>query len=492
MQIIYLLVMQILFGLAMFVMPNNLKSLNFMHIVFNVINSVFILYFVYMVIKNGSISEYNEILMIDSIGAIFLVLIAVTGFLTNVYSTSYLKWQLEQNKFTIKRIRHYYSLTYIFVFTMTLSCVVNNMALLWAAVEATTLASVFLVAINSDKKSTESGYKYIVLCSIGLAFALYATVLLYSSNYNHFSISGDAMLFSKLLENSSDLNKDALKLVFIFALIGYGTKAGLVPTHTWLPDAHAQGPAPTSSLLSGILLKCAMLALIRFYAIVGNAVGFEFVQNVMIISGILTLFVSGYFLIIQHDVKRMFAYHSIVHMGVIAVGLGVGSFFGVFAALFHCLAHSLTKALAFCVTGNIEKIYGTKDMFKMGGMIYIAPITTILFGISICSLVGVPGFAIFFSEFTIFKAAINTSQYFVVALFAIALLVIFIADFSHFFLSSFGKVVGEVKHNKEMTLIENLPLIILAILIVLFGIYNFSNFTHLLNESARIITGGKA
>lgn len=491
MQILHLLIIQVFCGILMFFMPNDLKKLNFMHIILNLINSIFILYFVYLVIKNGTISEFNEILAIDSIGAIFLILIAITGFFTNLYSTSYLKWQLEKGTFTIKRIRHYYSLSYIFVFTMTLSCVVNNMALLWAAVEATTLASVFLVAINNDKKSTESGYKYIVLCSIGLAFALFATVLLYSSSYHSFSLSSDAMLFSKLLDNASNLNKDALKLVFIFALIGYGTKAGLVPTHTWLPDVHAQGPAPTSSLLSGILLKCAMLALIRFYAIVGNAVGFDFVQDVMIISGILTLFVSGYFLITQHDVKRMFAYHSIVHMGVIAVGLGIGSFLGVFAALFHCLAHSFTKALAFCVTGNIERIYGTKDMFKMGGMVYIAPVTTVLFGISICSLVGVPGFAIFFSEFNIFKAGIMSGQYLSIVLFAIALLVIFIADFSHFFLSSFGKVVGEVKHNKEMTFIENLPLIALAILIILFGIYNFSSFTYLLDESARIITGGK-
>lgn len=217
------------------------------------------------------------------------------------------------------------------------------------------------------------------------------------------------MLYTNLLANAANLDTMALKLVFIFALIGFGTKAGLAPTHTWLPDVHAEGPAPTSALLSGVLLKCAMLGLIRYYAVVANGVGFDFVQTIMIVSATLTLFVSA-FLIRQHNVKRMFAYHSIAHMGVIAFGLGVGGAIGIFAALFHCAAHSFTKALAFCSTGNIAKIYGTKDMTKMGGMICIAP-TAVLFGIAICSLVGVPGFAIFVSEFLIFKAAAVDGQY---------------------------------------------------------------------------------
>lgn len=491
MQIIHLLIMQIAFSFLMFIMPKNFKLLSTAHIIFAAINSICILRFIALVINNGTIYEFNDILMIDSMGAIFLILVAITGFFTIMYSTTYFKWRLESGIFTVGKIKGYYALTYIFIFTMTLSCVVNNMALLWVAIEGTTLASVFLVAVNKDKDSTESAYKYIVLCSIGLAFALYATVLLYSSSYSHFSDSADAMLFTKLLENASNLDKEALKLVFVFALIGYGTKAGFVPTHTWLPDVYSQGPAVTSSLLSGILSKCSILALVRFYAIVGQAVGFDFVRDVMIISAVLTLFVSGYFLIIQHNVKRMFAYHSIVHIGVIAYGLGVGSYLGIYAALFHCLAHSFTKSLSFCVTCNIERIYGTRDMSKMGGMIYIAPITTILFGIAIASLVGVPGCVIFVSEFAIFKAAIMQERFLVTALFAFALLVIFIADFSHYFLASFGKVVGVVHYEKEMSFWENLPLIALAFLVIAFGIYNFENFSTLLNASASIITGGK-
>lgn len=483
--LVLILILPVIFGVTMFFSPLNFKVLQNLHIAFNTLISAFLLCAVGLVVKNGYISYFNEFLFLDSLGAIFLSLIAITGFLVNLYMSSYMKWEIEAEHITLRQLKNYFSLTFIFTFTMTLSVVCNNIAFMWAAIEATTLSSVFLVALNKDKKSTESGYKYIVICSIGLAFALYATILLYCAGNNN--ISGDSMLFTNLLENAENLNQDALKLIFIFALIGFGTKAGLVPTHTWLPDVHAQGPAPTSALLSGILLKCAMLGLIKYYAIVGKGIGFDFVQTIMVVSGLITLFVAGFFLIRQHDVKRMFAYHSIVHMGVIAFGLGVGSFIGIFAAIFHCMAHSFTKALAFCVTGNMAKIYGTKDMTKMGSMIKIAPLTTVLFGISICSLVGVPGFAIFVSEFWIFKAAALNSQYILMILFAIALAIIFIADFSHFFLASFGKVNGEVKYAKEMTLAENLPLILLALLVISFGIWQFDVFMELINNSVKII-----
>ncbi|WP_033916787.1 proton-conducting transporter membrane subunit [Campylobacter sputorum] len=486
MNILFLiLILPMIFGVTMFFSPLNFRVLQNLHIAFNTLISAFLLCAVGLVVKNGYISYFKEFLFLDSLGAIFLSLIAITGFLVNLYMSSYMKWEIEAKHITLRQLKNYFSLTFIFTFTMTLSVVCNNIAFMWAAIEATTLSSVFLVALNKDKKSTESGYKYIVICSIGLAFALYATILLYCAGNNN--ISGDSMLFTNLLKNARNLNQDALKLIFIFALIGFGTKAGLVPTHTWLPDVHAQGPAPTSALLSGILLKCAMLGLIKYYAIVGKGIGFDFVQTIMVVSGLITLFVAGFFLIRQHDVKRMFAYHSIVHMGVIAFGLGVGSFIGIFAAIFHCMAHSFTKALAFCITGNMAKIYGTKDMTKMGSMIKMAPLTTVLFGISICSLVGVPGFAIFVSEFWIFKAAALNSQYILMILFAIALAIIFIADFSHFFLASFGKVNGEIKYAKEMTLTENLPLILLAVLIISFGIWQFDVFMELINNSVKII-----
>ena len=483
--LLWILTLPFIFGVVMFFMPLHFGLLQKMHIGLSAIVSSLLLCAVNKVVKGETLFAFNDFIFLDSLGAIFLSLIAITGLLVNVYATTYMKWELEEGHITLREVKNYFALSFLFTWTMSLSVVCNNIAFMWAAIEATTLASVFLVAVKKDKKSTESGYKYIVLCSIGLAFALYATILLFSAANG--KIEGEAMLYTNLLANAATLDTMALKLVFIFALIGFGTKAGLAPTHTWLPDVHAEGPAPTSALLSGILLKCAMLGLIRYYAIVANGVGFDFVQIIMIVSATLTLFISAFFLIRQHNVKRMFAYHSIAHMGVIAFGLGVGGAIGLFAALFHCAAHSFTKALAFCSTGNIAKIYGTKDMTKMGGMIRIAPLTAVLFGIAICSLVGVPGFAIFVSEFLIFKAAAIGEQYLYMAIFALALAIIFIADFSHFFLATFGKVEGKVVHNSEMKLGENLPLIALAILIVIFGVWQFDSFTFLLDESVKTI-----
>ena len=483
--LLLILIVPFVFGIVMFFMPLQFKFLQKMHILLSVMVSVLLLSAVTKVVSGNELSTFEHFFFLDSLGAIFLSLIAITGLLVNIYATTYMKWELEEGHISLREVKNYFALSFIFTWTMSLSVICNNIAFMWAAIEATTLASVFLVAVKKDKKSTESGYKYIVLCSIGLAFALYATILLFSAANG--TIDGEAMLYTNLLANAASLDTMALKLVFIFALIGFGTKAGLAPTHTWLPDVHAEGPAPTSALLSGVLLKCAMLGLIRYYAIVGNGVGFDFVQSVMIISATLTLFIAAFFLIRQHNVKRMFAYHSVAHMGVIAFGLGVGGAIGLFAALFHCVAHSFTKALAFCSTGNIAKIYGTKDMHKMGGMIHIAPLTTILFGIAICSLVGVPGFAIFVSEFLIFKAAAIDGQYLLMGIFALALAIIFIADFSHFFMAAFGKVEGEVVHPNEMRFSENFPLIALAILIVIFGVWQFDSFTFLLDESVKTI-----
>ena len=441
-QLLFVLLLAIPVGasLLLWFSPNNFKSLSFLHIVASIISSCVALNAVMNVMHGETFFAYHDMLFMDALGGVFLSLIAVTGLLVNLYSVKYMQWEIEKNEISVKDAKLYFSLAHLFIFTMTFSVLANNIVLMWVAIEATTLSSVFMVALHKGKKSTESGWKYIVICSIGLAFALYATVLLYSAGFSVIKDNHSMMLWTTLMAHAKEINPDVLKLVFVFALIGFGTKAGLAPTHTWLPDVHSEGPAPASAMLSGILLKCAILGLIRYYCIVGNSmVGFHYVQVIMLVSGLITIFIASLFLLRQHDVKRMFAYHSIAHMGVIAFGLGVGGMIGLFAAMFHALAHSVTKALAFCTTGNMVQIYGTRDMTKMGALIKIAPITAILFGISICSLVGVPAFVIFVSEFMIIQESFNTGIVIPVILFIIGLIIIFIADFSHFFLATFGE-----------------------------------------------------
>ncbi|WP_333804028.1 hydrogenase 4 subunit F [Sulfurospirillum sp.] len=484
---ILLLAVPVLASLIIWFAPTQFKLLSTLHIIASMVSSAIAMYAVKHVMHGKVFFAFHDMLFIDALGGVFLSLIAVTGLLVNLYSVKYMQWEIDKGEISTKDAKLFFALAHLFVFTMTFSVLANNIVLMWVAIEATTLSSVFMVALHKGKKSTESGWKYIVICSIGLAFALYATVLLYSAGFSVIKDSHSMMLWSTLMAHAKEINPDILKLIFVFALIGFGTKAGLAPTHTWLPDVHSEGPAPASAMLSGILLKCAILGLIRYYAIVGNSmVGFEYVQTVMLISGLITIFIAALFLIRQHDVKRMFAYHSIAHMGVIAFGLGVGGMVGVFAALFHALAHSVTKALAFCVTGNMVQIYGTRDMTKMGGLIKIAPITAILFGIAICSLVGVPGFAIFVSEFMIIQESFNTMIIFPLVLFIIGLIIIFIADFSHFFLATFGESKSKIL-SREVAWSANLPLIGLAALIIIFGVFSVEGWITLLNSAVKII-----
>ncbi|MFV0481522.1 MAG: proton-conducting transporter membrane subunit [Campylobacteraceae bacterium] len=489
--LILLLIIPILFFVVITLLPKNFKALSTAHIIASITYSLTALYAVSNVVNGDAFYAFSDMIFLDSVGGVFLTIIAITGFLVNMYAVKYVSWELEKNVLHVKDVKLYFQLTQIFIFTMTFSVISNNIALMWVAMEATTLSSVFLIAIHKSKKTTESGWKYIVLCTIGLAFALYATVLLYSAGAQVVDSNHNAMLWSTLIENADKMNSNALKLIFVFALVGYGAKAGLAPTHTWLPDAHSEGPAPISALLSGILLKCALLCLLRYYAIVGNSlVGFSFVEIVMMASALLTIYISSLFLLRQHDVKRMFAYHSIAHMGVVAFGLGAGGFWGIFAALFHCFAHSTTKALAFCSTGNLMHIYGTRDMEKMSNLIRVAPITAILFGVSICSLVGVPAFNIFVSEFMMIKTSIvdiqTTKAYVTAFLLCIGLVIIFVADFSHFNMVTFGRKETTVLSG-EVSWKANLPLIVLATIIVITGLLQFESWTTLLTNATNII-----
>ncbi len=487
--LITILAIPLIVAAIVWITPSDIKITGSLHVLGSIVYSAMAIKAILSVVHGETLFAFNDMLFLDSLGGVFLSLIAVTGLLINIYSVKYMEWEIKKGDITSKDAKLFFALSHIFVFTMSLSVIANNMAIMWASVEATTLSSVFMVALHSGKRSTESGWKYIVICSIGLAFALYATVLLYSAGFSVINDAHSTMLWTTLLAHAKEIDPDALKLIFIFALIGFGTKAGLAPTHTWLPDVHSEGPSPASAMLSAVLLKCALLAIVRYYAIVGNSmVGFEYVQNLMLIISLITIFVAALFILRQHDIKRMFAYHSVEHIGIIAFGFGIGGPLGIFAALFHSMSHSITKALAFCVSGNIIKIYGTRDMTKMGGLVKVAPITAVLFGIAICSLVGIPVFAIFVSEFLAIKAAITTGQYVAVILFIIGLAIIFVGVFSHFNTVMFGKPKGEVLCN-EVEWSANLPLIVLAGLIVFFGIYSMDSWITLLNNASKIVVG---
>jgi len=467
---------------------NNRALLFAMHLVAAVATSLAGLNCVASVLHGEKYMILNDFLLFDSISGIFVLVISVVGLLINLYSVKYISWGLENGEIGFNDARLFFSLSHVFIFTMILSVVSNNMILMWVAVEATTLSSVFLVSLYRNRRAIEGGWKYVIICSIGLAFALYGSVLMYSSAYHVIGDAHSAMLWTSLMDNAANFDPELMKVIFIFIIIGFGTKAGLAPMHTWLPDAHAEGPAPASAFLSAVLLKCAMAAILRYYTVMNRIPDMgAFLHQVMIIVGLASVVIAALFIIRQNDIKRMFAYSSTENIGIIASALAFGGKAGIFAVFFHVINHSLTKALAFCTSGNLQEIYGTRDAGKMGGLVRIAPVTALLLGVSIFSLSGMPPFAIFTSEFYTITAGIQSHQYIAIAIFLLGLAVVFYGLVSKFILVTFGKPAGEVRHASEVSAIANLPLVVLAVIVCVIGIMPPEGLLSLINSAVAIV-----
>lgn len=359
------------------------------------------------VIVGPPLAAMGQWLYIDPLGAVFVMLIGVVGCLTGVYSLGYIRHDVATGQLDAGRVRIYYGFFSLFLFTMLLAVTANNIIMMWAAVEATTLGSAFLVGIYGKKSSLEAAWKYVVICTVGVAFGLYGTVLAYSNAAEVLADPHQAVLWTALAVHAAELDPMLMKLSFVFVLIGFGTKAGIFPMHAWLPDAHSEAPSPVSGLLSGVLLKCALLIIIRFYVITVGAVGTAFPQMLLLGLGILSVGVSALLFYVQQDLKRKLAYSSIENVGLIVLALGVGGPLGIGAALLHSVNHSFTKALLFCVSGNVLMKYGTRDLRAVKGILRVAPVTGLLLLVCSLALAGFPPFSIFVSEFLVFTAGLN-------------------------------------------------------------------------------------
>jgi len=469
---------------------NSRSFLFILHILSAVASSAAGINCVASVLQGERYTVLNDFLMFDSISGVFVLVISLVGLLINMYSVKYISWALKSNEIAFSDARLFFSLSHVFIFTMLLSIVSNNIVLMWVAVEATTLSSVFLVSLYRNKRAIEGGWKYVIICSIGLAFALYGSVLMYSSAYHVIGDAHSAMLWTSLVEHAAQFDPDLMKIIFIFIIIGYGTKAGLAPMHTWLPDAHAEGPAPASAFLSAVLLKCAMAVIIRYYIVIKGIPGLEdFLQMIMVIVGLASILLAALFIIRQNDIKRMFAYSSTENIGIIALALSFGGESGIFAMFFHIINHSVSKALAFCTCGNLQEIYGTRDTTKMGGLVKIAPFTAVLLGISMFSLAGMPPLAIFTSEFYTVAAGVEKGSYIAIALLILGLTIVFYGLVKNFIKVAFGKEEAEVIHKSEVSFAANFPLIVLGVIICLIGIMPPDGLMSLLNSAVSMVLG---
>lgn len=433
---------------------------------------------------------FGGMFYLDSLSVIMLDIVMLIGLMSSIYSIGYLNDEFKHGIIDIKKMKLYYILMYSFIFTMIFALTVKNMGVMWIAIEATTLASAFLVGFNNDKKALEAAWKYIIICSVGIAVALLGIIFLHLSSAGVLEEAGHLDWIS-LFRESKSLNSSVLRLAFIFILIGFGTKAGLAPMHTWLPDAHSQSPSPISALLSGVLLNSAMYAIIRTIAIVNkNLGGSAFTGRILIVTGFLSIITSAVFILTQKDYKRLLAYSSIEHMGIIAIGIGIFTPLSIFGSLFHMINHSFTKSMLFLTSGNILQKYETRSISGIRGLLKILPVSGLVFFLGLFAIAGTPPFSIFASEVNVLASIFEKKQFIAGAALAILLALVFVGIAINLFKIFHGEPADKDILPGETNKPGVAVIIILLLIISLSGLFMPDPLKNLITEAQKIISGG--
>jgi len=396
-----------LFGGAVLAIVGGRAQAALLNVLFSLVSFLASVLLATRVVAEGPITAYSEMFFVDPFNVFLVALTAFVAFTTAIFSRPYMLNEQQHGKLTVGMLRLYHSMYQLFVFTMLLALLTNNMGVLWVAMEAATLTTVLLVSLYRTPASIEAAWKYFILCGVGIAQALFGTILLYFAAEKVLGAGGNALLWTQLNAVKGTLEPTVLSLAFVFLLVGYGTKVGLVPVHNWLPDAHAEGPTPISAVLSGLLLNVALYAVVRCKVLVDGALGTRFAGDLMLGFGLLSVVVAAFFLARQKDVKRLFAYSSIEHMGLMTFAFGMGGPVATFAGLLHMTVHSLTKSAIFFVVGHAAQKSGTQVMDQIRGLAVTNP--TIGWGLMLGSLaiLGMPPFGVFASEFLILSTAMQ-------------------------------------------------------------------------------------
>lgn len=345
--------------------------------------------------------EPGQYLLVDDLNIVFIVLNTFVGFTTSVFSASYIAHELETGRLTPTYLRFYHAMYQIMMFGMNLAFVSNNIGLMWVAVELATLSTVLMVGIYRTHEALEAAWKYFILGSVGIALALFGTILVYMTARPVMGEGNDAMVWTLLIERAAEFDPALLNVAFVFLLLGYGTKVGLAPLHAWLPDAHAEGPTPISAVLSGLLLNVALYAILRFKILLAASPQAIAPGPLMVTMGLTSLVFASFMLYRRRDIKRMFAYSSIEHMGIIAFAFGMGGPLANFAGLLHMVMHSLTKSAIFYAVGHIAQVKGTQKIADIRGLTESHPGLGWGLVAGVVAIAGLPPLGIFMSEFLV-------------------------------------------------------------------------------------------
>ncbi len=418
-------------------------------------------------------SLFDGWLALDPIGLLFVSITSLLFLAAAFYGVSYLaheehgaKKDIEENLFFSNAPEQVFTgCLLLFLSTMTLVTVSQHFGLIWVAVEATTLASSPLIYFHRHHRSLEATWKYLLICSVGIALALLGTFFL-AASARHVPI-----VVADLLKHANGLNVPLLKAAFLFFLVGYGTKMGLAPLHTWLPDAHSEAPSVVSALLSGALLNCAFVAILRMQQVCIAAGQGPFGQDLLILFGLFSMAVAAVFIVGQTDYKRMLAYSSVEHMGILALGVGIGGMAS-FGAMLHAVNHSVTKAMLFLVAGNILAAYKTKATGEVKGLIRVLPISGVLWMAGFLAITGSPPFGVFLSEFTILKSAVEQGHMAAAITFIALLVVIFIGMAGVVIAMAQGEPIGTPPARpRREAILAVLPPAVLGTIMLGLGLY---------------------
>jgi hydrogenase-4 component F len=349
----------------------------------------------------------TDVLLIDDFNIYLVTLTTFIGFTTSIFSASYIGHELETGRLTPNFLRFYHALYQAMMAAMNLALVANNIGVLWVGVEVATLSTVMMVGIYRTTAAVEAAWKYFILGSVGIALAFFGTILVYLVAQEVLGQGLSAMAWDRLLREASRFDPRLLSLAFVFLLVGYGTKVGLAPFHAWLPDAHAEGPTPISAVLSGLLLNVALYALLRFKILLAANPETLDVGRIMIALGLISLVFAAFMLYRRRDIKRLFAYSSIEHMGVITFAFGIGGPLANFAGLLHMTMHSLTKSAIFFAVGHVAQVKGTQRMADIRGLSVSHPALAVGLALGVIAIAGLPPFGVFTSEFLLISSTFS-------------------------------------------------------------------------------------
>ncbi|MDA8261913.1 MAG: proton-conducting transporter membrane subunit [Actinomycetota bacterium] len=435
-------------------------------------------------VNRPAVTGLSGVLRADALSAFMVVVIGVIAVLATWQSVRYLDHEIARGASTRRHASVYGLLVQGFLATMLLAVLAANLGVLWIAVEATTVVTTFLVGHRRTRTALEASWKYIVICSVGIALAFLGTVLVYLAAL-HSGVHGQNPLnWTTLVQESHRLNPGVMRLAFSLLVLGYGTKVGLAPMHSWLPDAHSQAPAPVSALMSGVLLSVAFYAVLRFKVIADGALGPDFARTLLVVVGLLSLVVAASLLLTQHDYKRMLAYSSMEHMGLIALGAAAGTPLAIAAVLLHILGHGLAKGVLFLASGEVLLTEGTSEIDRVPALLSRRPVLGGIFGFGLLALLGFPPFSLFVTELNMARAEFQVGLGWAAALSILCMAVIFAALVSHGRRLLLGR--GEKEQRQSTARLVAIPLIGGLAGCVFIGISAWPLAT-LLSAAARIV-----